>query len=317
MAVEMIASTKRITPHRRTEFRETTSDFYKPKQVEAKSSPKPRELEPVYADYEGQTYSSESVDLITDLSTDAKGLKSRFDMPLPKPMGANIEKPGTGSVRRSSDGNTQGGAVGVSDGAEIFETALYWISRNIVGKNKTGKEDIVFIIDASGSMEENIASVSRHLNKMIDVFKESDLDYTVGIIEFKRILKNNDIRIHEQTQDIVQIRSVLRSIVCDGDERALDAIEIGLKHVKFRPSVDKTFILVTDETFTRRTITRQTRKDISARDMLQEDIRDITRMCQEKEIKVNVLGLEDKLHKSLAKETGGLWFQIPKPDEKL
>jgi len=160
-------------------------------------------------------------------------------------------------------------------------------------------------------MKDNIIAVARHISKMIDVFKEGDLDYTIGIIRFNRVLKVNDVKIFDQTGDVNQIKKILRSIKCDGDERTLDAIEVGLTQVKFRDPVDKTFILVTDEPFTARTSTRQKRRDLSLGDMLQEDFRDIVAMCQSDGVKISILGIDDEMHKSMTKQTGGLWFQIP------
>jgi hypothetical protein len=234
-------------------------------------------------------------------------------MPLSKPKGAAIMKPGTG-IKRSVGDRSGAGSVALAGEAGIFETALHWIARNIVGKNRTGREDIVFLIDASGSMEENIAAVARYISEMIDVFEESDLDYTIGVIKFNRVLKNNDIRIYEQTGDINQVKSILRSIQCDGDERTLDAIEVGLTQVEYRHPVDKTFVVVTDEALTPRTSTRRTHKGITLNEMLKGDFQDILGMCQSDDVKVNVLGIEDEMHKLLAKETGGLWFQIPQQE---
>jgi hypothetical protein len=313
MAVDMVQVTRRTLPHRRTHMRESIMDFQKPSDQKSKTQIKPHEMEALNVDFARESASPDAATELPELRTDAKGLKSRFDMPLSRPTGATIMKPGTGSKRSSG---SRGGAVsvGLADGAGIFETALYWISRSIVGKNKTGKEDIVFIVDASGTMEDNIAAVARYLNKMIDVFEESDLDYTIGVIQFKRVLKVNDIRVSGQTKELAQVRKILRSIECEGDERALDAIEVGLNQVGFRDLVDKTFVLVTDELLTPRTVTRRARKDVTLKEMLQDDIREMVEMCKNSGVKVSVLGVDDGLHKSLAKETGGIWFQIPQQD---
>jgi hypothetical protein len=344
VAVDMVEATRRVTPPRRMEMRESISDLHKPRKQKAKTQIKPRDLNPADTDFTRQSRSSDAGTVLPELATDANLLKSRFDMPLPRPKGASIMKPGTGA-KRSADGRSGAGSVGLPGEAGIFEKALYWIARNIVGKNETGKEDIVFLIDASGSMEENIAAVARYISRMIDVFEESDLDYTMGVIEFNLVLKNYDgesdkgnspaytvgattfntalesekynnyIALYDQTTDVNHIKRVLRNIKCDGNERTLDAIEVGLAQVEFRHPVDKTFVLVTDEAFTApRTLAKRTRKGATFREILEEDFREIVKMCQNDSVKVNVLGIEDEMHKSLAKETGGLWFQIPQQD---
>jgi hypothetical protein len=315
MTVDMIAPSRRIIPPRRIEARDSILDLRQSsrQRLMAPSNPQRQNPSTVEADYSFLTDESDRPAASQDLTTDADLLKSRFEMAIPKAKGADIVKPGTGS--KQSIGERGGaGSIGPSDGAGIFEMALYSIARDVLGKNKTGKEDVVFLVDASGSMEENIAAVARYLSRMIEVFEDSDLDYTMGVISFNSILKDNFIKVYEQTQNANEIRNILRSIKCDGDERTLDAIEVGLTKVEFRDSVDKTFILVTDEHFLPRTATRQTHKGLSLKDMLDDDFREIVKMCRDDGVKVSVLGIDDEMHKSLAKETKGLWFQIPQQD---
>lgn len=316
VTVDISKSVRRIVPTKRVVMRESIPILRDPTAASAKNvfQPLRSDQSNIRVDMKRKPDISEPVTTLPELATSAHDLRSRFDMKLPRASGAAMTKPGTGT-RQSADSRGNGtGTVGLSGEGNIFETALYWIARNITGKNKTGKEDIVFLIDASGSMEENIAAVARYINRMIDIFKESNLDYTMGVIRFNRVLKDNDIKVYEQTKDAGQIRAILRSIRCDGDERTLDALEVGLTQVKFRRSVDKTFILVTDEAFTPRTTTRQTRKELGLKDMLILDFQEILRMCRDLGVKVNVLGIDDEMHKSLSKETEGLWFEIPQPE---
>ena len=243
-----------------------------------------------------------------ELGTSATKLKTDFNLILSDKKGIEIEKPGSGGGRSiTKSGNSP---VSILDGGGIFELALNQIAKNIVSKNKTGKEDIVFLIDASGSMEENILAVSRYIFRMIEIFIESGIDYTIGVIRYNRILKENDITVYEQTKDINRVKAILRSIKCQGDENTFDAIEIGLKQVKFRDQADRTFVIVTDESFKPRSLgrigIRKTRKEL-----IEQDLHDIMNMCLENKVKVNIMGMDDELHKALAKETGGLWFQIP------
>ncbi len=316
LGVDMIPAAKRILPPRRMEMRESNTDIRKPRKEKAKSQFRPSNLVPVSPQFTEQARAADTVTVTPKLTTDANLLKSKFDTSLSKPTGATIIKPGT-SATRSVRGRAGAGSVGLPGEAGIFETAMYWMARNITDKNKTGKEDVVFLIDASGTMKDNIIAVARHLSMMIDVFKESDLNYTIGVIRFNRVLRVNNVKIFEQTGDINKVKRTLRSIKCEGDERTLDAIEAGLTQVKFRDPVDKTFILVTDEAFTARTITRQTRKELKLGDMLQEDFREIVKMCQNDGVKVSILGIDDEMHKSLTKQTGGLWFQIPEQGSSL
>ncbi|MBD3184918.1 VWA domain-containing protein [Candidatus Poribacteria bacterium] len=316
VAVQMINTAKNIAPPRRLETRNSIARLGDPteRKIDKPSSPRRMEVAGIDTAFViNDQVPDTSLDQMDEISTHARDLKSRFDMSVPKPTGAVIKKPGTGEKRSRGKG-TGAGSIGLPDGAGIFETALYNIARDLVGKNKTGREDIVFLVDASGSMEENIEAVARYISKMIEVFQESDLDYTMGIISFNRVLKNDNIEIYEQTSQTNEIRSILRSIHCDGDERTFDAIEVGLNQVDFRENVDKTFILVTDESFTPKTSTRRERRDLDLKEMLELDFKDIIQKLNANNIKTSILGIDDDKHKELTRATGGLWFQIPMQD---
>jgi len=261
-----------------------------------------------------QDANSFKIGAFPELGTSVDRLKPRFDIALPKAasMGSSIMKPGEGTGK--SIGQSGGSPSGLTDSGGIFGLAMDRIARNIVNRNKTGREDIVFLVDASGSMEENIAAVARYLNNMVDIFQESGLDYTIGVIRYNRILKENDITIYDQSKDPSRVRAILRSIRCQGDESTFDALEAGLKKVKFRDPVDKTFILVTDESFKPRSIGSRSQKK-SRKDTTTDDFQEILRMCNAEQAKVNVLGVDDELHKKIAEDTGGLWFQIPRQTE--
>ena len=178
-----------------------------------------------------------------------------------------------------------------SDG---MDNALLSIAEHIADLNETGKEDLVFVVDASGSMEKYIAAVANYLTRMANALLETGIDYTFGILTFNRVNRKNQIEIFEQTKDLEQCKRFLRTIECDGDERALDAIAEGLSEVKFRPDANRTFVLVTNEKLTGK---------YSTEEIIQQSIESVT--------KVNVIGIDDPKHKELAEKTGGLWFQAP------
>jgi len=242
--------------------------------------------------------------------TSVSQIKSDFDAPLPasSAMGTSIDRSGSGIGKTKI---SSGGTPGLMDGANIFEVALYWIAKNIINKNKTGKEDIVFLIDASGTMEDNIAAVVRYINKMVDVLKDSKLDYTLGIVKFKRILKVNDIKVYEQTKDVNQFKSILRSIKCSDGESIFDAIETGLTQVKYRNNAEKTLILVTDESMQPKPRGEQTTRTLPRKEIIKQDLQEAIKMAQGIDAKISVIAIDDEMEKTLAKETGGVWFPIP------
>ena len=178
--------------------------------------------------------------------------------------------------------------------ADDVGDALLMIADHIAGLDATGKADVVFVVDASGSMDVHIRAVANHLSKMAEIFVDTGIDYTFGVIKFNRIKRKDNIEIWEQTRDVEQCKKTLRSIKCDGDERALDAIAESLSKVKFREGVHRTFVLVTNEKLTGK-----------------HSIEDILAKSAEAKVKIHVIGFDDPGHKTLADQTGGLWFPLP------
>ncbi len=315
--VDMVKMTDRkeiSIPRRITENRENTISFEKRADRINIIQVKPREINIPKIQALNNLPNPDTIDLNPTIDIDVK-IKPSFEMGIPRPanLGSAIDRRGTGTdkVKIKSSGNP----IGITDGAGIFEIAMYWIARNIVNKNKTGKEDIVFLIDSSGSMEENINAVIKYVYKMLDVFKDGNLDYTLGIVRFKRILKVNDIKVYDQTKDVNQFKTILRGIKCSDGENIFDAIDVGFKQVKFRKNAGRTFILITDEAFTPKSREDQQPSSISRKERIQADLQEIITIAKANGIKINVIALDDGMHKALAKETGGLWFPIPQGSE--
>ena len=116
---------------------------------------------------------------------------------------------------------------------------------------------MVFVIDASGSMEEYILAVANYLTRMANVLLGTGIDYTFGVLTFNRIERKDQIEIFDQTKDLEKCKRFLHAIKCDGDERALDAIAYGLSEIKFRSDANRTLVLVTNEKLTGKSSTEE------------------------------------------------------------
>ena len=312
IAIDMVNTVKNkdiSMPRRVIESRESMINFNKKSEKMTMIQFKPHEFTPSKTEFQKKT--PNMVTLSPTFGTSVSRIKSNFDAPLPasSAVGASIDKSGSGIGKtKISSGGTH---IGLMDGAGIFEVALYWIARNIISKNRTGKEDIVFLIDSSGTMEDNISAVANYITKMIDVFKDSKLDYTLGIVKFKRILKVNDIKVYEQTKDVNQFKSILKSIKCSDGESIFDAIEVGLTQIKYRNNAEKTLILITDESMQPKPRENQPPKALPRKEIIRQDLQEAIKMAQDIGAKVSVIAIDDSFHKTLAKETGGVWFPIP------
>ena len=177
-----------------------------------------------------------------------------------------------------------------------FPRLMKKLAQEIVETSDGGPIDVVFVIDASGSMRDNIKAVVEHLKEMVDVYKASKIDYALGATEFWANRNRNRITVFQLTKSFVTYKRTLQAIEVHQDENALDAIVQTVKELRFRATSKRHFILVTDEPFT-------------SREGL--EVEDAIAYCREFGIYVNVLGLPIDEHQKLAVATGGTWHVIP------
>ena len=203
-------------------------------------------------------------------------------------------------IKRDSSQQTEKQAETVAENAppasreEQIGTALEGIAESIAGGTSSSPVDIVFLLDASGSMEDNIRAVGGQFRRMVEVFQEKEVNFTLGIITFKYL--DRDTIVFPQTRDYAKYEYLLESHVIQrgGDERAYDAIVKSIQRVKFRSNAERRFILVTDEA---------TKGSYPITEVLSQ--------CRTAGVKLDVIGVDRTLDKALAAQTGGLWFRIP------
>jgi len=188
-----------------------------------------------------------------------------------------------------------------------FGSVIKSLAHEIVETSNGGPIDVVFVIDASSSMGDNITAVVEHLVEMVDVYKSSDIDYALGLTHFSARAKRNSrkqenyIEVFQLTQRFYEYKRNLNTIVPRGDEKALDAIAQTVDEMKFRATSKKHLILVTDEPF-------NSLEGLTVQDSIA--------LCREFGIYVNVLGLPNKQHQLLASETDGKWHAIPEEPKR-
>ena len=192
---------------------------------------------------------------------------------------------------------------GPNDGELTFRDVMWRLAKAIVKDSKGGAIDVVFVIDSSGSMTDNIRSVRAHLREMIEVYKSAKSDYAFGLTTFWAPQNQpiNYIQVSQLTKDVNKYKRVLENIRTRQDENALDAIEQTIRETRFRPASQKYLILVTDEPLT-------SLKGLS--------VNEVIALCREFYVHTNVLGLEDRQHKALAQKTGGSWYAIPSDPDR-
>ena len=192
-------------------------------------------------------------------------------------------------------------ALPVVNDLPLPTVVLERIGRHIVAHRGTDTVDVVFIIDASGSMKDNINAIRNHLHRMTEQFQTAGIDYTLGVVIFRDHATYNifgwDFEVTPQTRSVLEIKRILAKVRCTGGEKALDALVRATDEVEYRRNADVHFLLITDEYVS---------GNYSARDVL-------TKM-RDANIKVDVIGLDEPFQKCITRRTGGLWFPISSLD---
>ena len=195
-----------------------------------------------------------------------------------------------------------GGIIGTdlqiyADADLPFIKALEEIAQHVVRVRRSRKVDIVFIIDTSDSMANDIDAVRRHLNRMIDRFQLAGMDFTLGVVRFHHSMVYEwlgmDITISPQTSNVDEVREVLRSIDVSGGERALDALMEAISKVEFRQGADRHLLLVTDE-YVKGT----------------HPVPEVLKAAKRAKITIDVLGRDEVFQRTIAEQTGGIWTSI-------
>lgn len=167
------------------------------------------------------------------------------------------------------------------------------IGYHIVSNRSTDLVDIVFVIDGSGSMKDNINAVRTHLSRMTKYFDDADLDFTMGVVIFREKMLGSHYEIFPQTRSVPQIKRRLAQVKCSGGEQTLDALIHAADEVDYRKNADIHFVLITDEFVS---------GNYNASDVL--------RKMRKENIKVDVVGRDEPFQKFITRSTGGLWLSI-------
>jgi len=217
-------------------------------------------------------------------------------MGLEEPSIGGLSEPDYRGERGSKEGETaenKGDNAISGDVDSQMSDRLQRIAAWMGSSSKADAVDVAFVLDTSGSMEDNIKAVGNHLDDMAASLKSSGLDYRIAVIKFRYLRR--DMLVFPFTKDVDRYRRLLRNVRCYGDERALDALDKAMDQLQFRDGAKRHFILVTDEPL---------KGSLPFIEVLSR--------CRRMEIAVTVIGIDDPLHKALAGQTGGIFLHIPR-----
>ena len=214
-----------------------------------------------------------------------------------------LQSTGASEIGTIGDGEGKGEGEGTGKGnSNPFAKALKRIADHIIGTRELDKVNVVFVIDTSASMRDNIQEVAANLFAMTDEFDLVNLEYHLGMSEFSVRYEGQKLEIRTLLPDVGMLRRRMQKATLSGDEHALDALLDTPYRIDFHADADQYIILVTDEP-----ASTHMRKDGSYEAMREKVIKEY----QLQGIRVNVLGVPEPFQQELAETTGGLWQPIP------
>lgn len=200
------------------------------------------------------------------------------------------------------DGDDAGENSGPGKGTNPFAKALKRIADHIIGTRHLDKVNVVFVLDTSASMRDNIQHVAANLYAMTDEFDLVNLEYHLGMSEFSVRREGQRLEIRSLLPDVGTLRRRMQKVTLSGTEHALDALTDTPNYIDFHADADKYLIFVTDEP-----ASTHLRKADAYPTMRNK----VIETYQLEEIHVNVLGHPEPFQQRLAERTGGLWQLIP------
>lgn len=103
--------------------------------------------------------------------------------------------------------------------------------------------DMVFIIDRSGSMGDDIQNVKNNISAFTEKLKDKNIDYRLGLIVYEQ-----DTIVYDITNNVETFKNNLNSInVTGGTENGLDGIKDALDKYSYYANSIKYFVLIGDE----------------------------------------------------------------------
>ncbi|MDD4295468.1 MAG: cellulose binding domain-containing protein [Ruminiclostridium sp.] len=118
----------------------------------------------------------------------------------------------------------------------------------------SGKADVVFVIDTTGSMSGPISNVRNSINQFVTELEENNIDIRLGLVEYRDIYADGvgSTKSYDWYTNVSSFKSKLASLGISGGgdapESAVDALHCA-QNMKFRTGVKKYIIMVTDANY--------------------------------------------------------------------
>ena len=206
------------------------------------------------------------------------------------------------ALQATAMGNSWGGG-GATSGANVggvFVSMMKDIARTLAAATTTRKVDVVFVLDETESMRDNIRGIRAYVDFLFEAFEREGRDATFGLVTF-----TDAARKFGQTHDLGTFKNWLFHIGVDGGgdiaEAGLDALMAAVNQMKFRNGAQRFIVLASDAAFHD--------ADYNGRSVYSLD--QVIEVLQNAQIRVDVIGLDYLPIRQIALATGGTWRAIP------
>lgn len=228
----------------------------------------------------------------------------------PKGVSPTIATPSVNYGSRRGDAfhvasmsNTSGGGSSTSSTGKISDVYIKMmteIAEGLITDTTAKKIDVVFLLDETGSMVDNIRGIRAYVDILFDAFKREGRDTTYGLVTF-----TDKVKYHGRTAKLGTFMNWLFKIDVDrgGDisEAGLDALMTAVKRSKFRSGSQRFFILASDAAF----------HDVDYDGKSIYSLDSVISTLQHEKVRVEVIGIDYLPIKQIALATGGNWRAIP------
>ncbi len=201
-------------------------------------------------------------------------------------------------------GNSGGGVPSGTPAGDNYIKMMTELARNLTDAAIVQEVDLVFIIDKTGSMEDNVRGIRAYVDLFFEHFARTGHDAAFGLVTFADVTEKKP-KVQGVTTDHGKFKNWLYKIKFEGGgdlaESGLDALMAALHKIKFRRNTQRFFVLASDGAFHD--------ADYDGRSEYSQDR--VIETLQRQDVRVDVIGLNFLPIKQIAWATGGTWRAIP------
>ena len=206
------------------------------------------------------------------------------------------------ALRATGMGNSWGGGS-TSGGANVGGVFVYMmkdIAQTLAEASVTKKVDVVFVLDETASMIDNIRGIRAYVDFLFEAFEREGHDATFGLVTF-----TDETRKYGRTDDLGTFKNWLFKIGVDGGgditEAGLDGLMTAVTETKFRKGAQRFIVLASDGAF----------HDADYDGKSAYSLDQVIETLQNAQVRVDVIGIDYLPIRQIALATGGTWRAIP------